>query len=208
MRILMVDDHPIVVSGCRAMLAAELDCTIIAADSMQEGEVLATSDALDLCIIDLNLPDGSGFELCKRILANNPDMPIVIFSMNDDLVFAARAIELGVAGYVSKAGDPSELIAAIREVLRNGVYLPHRIARSLAFSRRNSSDGAWNLLSRREIDILRYLGQGKSLSEIAPLVGVSYKTVANACVIMKRKLGARTSSDLVRLAVENRLAVL
>ena len=207
-RILIVDDHPIVVAGCRAMLATELDCTLFAAADVETAEAMVQAERPDVCVIDLNLPGSSGFELCRRMLARDPDMRIIVFSMNDDVVYAARAIDLGAVGYVAKTGDPSDLARAIREVLDGGVYLPERIARSLAFARKPGAAGyAVTQLTARETEILRLLGQGKTLGEIAPLVGTSYKTVANACSAIKRKLGARTSSDLVRLAIENSLAV-
>ena len=206
-RILIVDDHPIVIEGCRAMLAAEMDCVLSAAADAEAGEAIAEAERSDVCVVDLNLPGLTGFELCRRLLARDPTARVIVFSMNDDPVFAARAIELGAVGYVSKTGDPAELAAAIRVVLAGGVHLPHRIARSLAFANKPGAGHPLGRLTPRETEILRHVGQGKTLGEIAPLVGASYKTVANSCSAIKRKLGARTSADLVRLAVENRLAV-
>ena len=206
-RILIVDDHPIVVEGCRAMLAAEMDCILSAAADVETGEVMAEAERPDVCIVDLNLPGSSGFELCRRILARDPAARIIVFSMNDDPVFAARAIELGAMGYVSKTGDPADLAAAVRDVMDGGVYLPERIARSLAFAMKPGAGHPLSRLTPRETEILRHVGQGKTLGEIAALIGASYKTVANSCSAIKRKLGARTSADLVRLAIENRLAV-
>ncbi len=128
-----------------------------------------------------------------------------MFSMNDDPVFAARAIEIGAKGYVSKSGDPCDLVEAIREVAEGRVYLPAAIARSLAFA----GPAAQNPLSKltpREVEILRLLSVGKSLSEIAWLVQASYKTIANTSSIIRQKLGLRSASELVRFAIESRLA--
>jgi two-component system, NarL family, invasion response regulator UvrY len=206
MRILIVDDHPIVASGCRALLAGEPDVVFLEASDAESGERSFLAEQPDVCILDINLPSVSGFELARRILAHAPAARIVMFSMNDDPIFAARAIEAGAKGYVSKSGDPHDLVEAIRAVSAGGTYLPPSIARSLAFAGPSLAQNPLAKLTSREIEILRLLGTGKSLSEIAWLVHVSYKTIANTSSVMRQKLGVRSSAELVRLAIENRLA--
>ena len=205
-RVLIVDDHPIVISGCRALLADNPGIVISEAADAASGEASFIAEPPDVCLIDINLPGVSGFELTRRILLRDPSARIVVFSMNDDPIFAARAIEAGAKGYVSKSGDPSDLIAAIREVAEGNVFLPASIAQSLAFAGPASAASRLARLTLREIEILRLLGAGKSLSEIAWLISASYKTVANTSSIMRQKLGVRTSSELVRLAIDNKLA--
>jgi DNA-binding NarL/FixJ family response regulator len=205
MRILIVDDHAIVVSGCRALLAAEPDIEMLEASDAESGEQVFLAEQPDVCILDINLPGVSGFELARRMLAHAPSARIIMFSMNDDPVFAVRAIETGAKGYVSKSGDPHDLVEAIREVGKGGVYLPSSIARSIAFAGRSLANGPLAKLTTREIEILRLLGAGKSLTEIAWMIQVSYKTIANSSSTMRQKLGVRSSAELVRLAIENRL---
>jgi DNA-binding NarL/FixJ family response regulator len=205
MRILIVDDHAIVVSGCRALLAAEPDIEMLEASDAESGEQVFLTEAPDICILDINLPGVSGFELARRMLAHAPSARIIMFSMNDDPVFAVRAIETGAKGYVSKSGDPHDLVEAIREVGKGSVYLPSSIARSIAFAGRSLANGPLAKLTTREIEILRLLGAGKSLTEIAWMIQVSYKTIANSSSTMRQKLGVRSSAELVRLAIENRL---
>jgi two-component system invasion response regulator UvrY len=202
MRILIVDDHPIVASGCRALLAGDADIEIFDAADADNGEAVFAREAPDICVLDINLPGVSGFELARRILARDGSARIIMFSMNDDPVFAARAIEAGARGYVSKSGDPQDLVAAIQEVARGGVFLTPATAQSLAFAR---PDDRLGKLSPREIEILRLLAAGKSLTEIAWMVHASYKTIANTSSMMRHKLGLRTSAELVRLAIESRL---
>jgi two-component system invasion response regulator UvrY len=156
-------------------------------------------------VLDINLPTVSGFELARRILARAESARIIMFSMNDDPVFAARAIETGAKGYVSKSGDPLDLVEAIREVGKGGVYLPPAIAKSIAFAGPAFAQSPLSKLNSREIEILRLLSAGKSLSEIAWLVHSSYKTIANTSSIIRQKLGLRTASELVRFAIESRL---
>jgi two-component system invasion response regulator UvrY len=204
-RVLIVDDHPIVASGCRALLAGDGRIEILEASDAESGERVFIAEAPDICVLDINLPTVSGFELARRILARAASARIIMFSMNDDPIFAARAIEVGAKGYVSKSGDPSDLVEAIREVGNGGVYLPPAIARSIAFARPAFAQSPLSKLTSREIEILRLLSAGKSLSEIAWLVHSSYKTIANTSSIMRQKLGLRSSSELVRFAIESRL---
>ena len=206
MRVLIVDDHPIVASGCRALLAGEDDITILEASDAESGERVFIAEHPDVCVLDINLPTVSGFELARRILTRTETARIIMFSMNDDPVFAARAIEIGAKGYVSKTGDPCDLVEAIKEVGNGSVYLPAAMARSIAFAGPAVAQSPLSKLTPREVEILRLLSVGKSLSEIAWLVHASYKTIANTSSIIRQKLGLRSSSELVRFAIESRLA--
>ncbi|MGJ5207722.1 response regulator transcription factor [Bradyrhizobium sp. HKCCYLR20261] len=206
MRVLIVDDHPIVASGCRALLSGDPDVVLLEAADAESGETSFIAERPDVCVIDINLPTVSGFELARRILTRDAQARLIMFSMNDDPVFAARAIDIGAKGYVSKSGDPNDLTEAIREVARGGSYLPPAIARSIAFAGAAVAQSPLAKLTSRELEILRLLSAGKSLSEIAWLIHSSYKTVANTSSIIRQKLGVRTSGELVRLAIENGVA--
>ena len=206
MRVLIVDDHPIVASGCRALFADDPEIVILEAPDAEIGERVYAARHPHICVIDINLPTVSGFELARRLRARDSSARIIMFSMNDDPAFAARAIEIGAKGYVSKAGDPYDLVEAIREVSNGGTFLPPAIARSIAFAGPAYAPSPLSKLNSREMEILRLLSAGKSLSEIAWMVHSSYKTVANTSSIMRQKLGVRTSAELVRLAIESSLA--
>ena len=203
MRVLIVDDHRIVASGCRALFADDPGIDILEAADAESGERVFSEQRPDISVLDINLPTVSGFELARRILGHDASARIIMFSMNDDPVFAKRAIEVGAKGYVSKAGDPQDLVEAIREVGNGGVYLPPAMARSIAFAGASFAQSPLSKLTSREMEILRLLSAGKSLSEIAWLIHSSYKTVANTSSIMRQKLGVRTSAELVRLAITN-----
>ncbi len=205
MRVLIVDDHPIVTSGLRALLAHDPGIVILEASDAESGERTFVADQPDICVLDINLPGVSGFELARRILAHTASARIIMFSMNDDPIFAVRAIEAGAKGYVSKSGDPWDLVEAISEVGKGETYLPSAIARNIAFASPSLAQSPLAKLTSREIEILRLLSKGKSLSEIAWQVQVSYKTIANTSSIMRQKLGVRTSAELVRLAIASSL---
>ncbi len=206
MRVLIVDDHPIVASGCRTVFADDPEIELLEACDAESGERVFVAERPDISVVDINLPTVSGFELARRMLARDDSARIIMFSMNDDPVFAARAIETGAKGYVAKTGDPNDLVEAIHEVGNGGVYLPPAIARRLAFAGPTAAQSPLSKLNPREMEILRLLSAGKTLSEIAWLVHSSYKTVANTSSIMRQKLGVRTSAELVRLAIESGVA--
>jgi len=206
MRVLIADDHPIVASGCRTVLADEPEIVLLEAPDAESAERVFLAERPDICVVDINLPTVSGFELARRLLAHDASARIIMFSMNDDPVFVARAIEIGAKGYVSKTGDPHDLVEAIREVGKGGSYLPSALAQSMAFAGPDVAKSPLSKLNSREMEILRLLSSGKSLSEIAWLVHSPYKTVANTSSIIRQKLGVRTSAELVRLAIESKLA--
>lgn len=206
MRILIADDHPIVASGCRTVLADEPDIVLLEAADAESAEHLFVTERPDICLVDINLPTVSGFELARRVLAHDAEARIIMFSMNDDPVYLARAIEVGAKGFVSKNGDPQNLLEAIREVGKGGVYLPPALARSMAFAGPKVARNPLSRLNSREMEILRLLSAGKSLSEIAWMVHAPYKTVANTSAIIRQKLGVRTAAELVRFAIESGVA--
>jgi DNA-binding NarL/FixJ family response regulator len=198
LRLLIVDDHPVVVTGCRAIFASRADIEISAVGDGEAGAEAFFGARADLAMIDINLPGVSGFEVIRRILARAPEAQLIAFSMNADPAIAARAIEEGARAYLTKSDPPERFLEAVDALLAGETYLTPQMAREIAFLR-NRSPGA---LSARETEILRGLAAGKSLADIAAELGVSYKTVAGNAAAMKAKLGARTTGDLVRLAVE------
>lgn len=206
MQVLVVDDHPVIISACRAMLSAYDDIAMIdAADAFSAYEAYVSAHP-DVVVIDVNLSGLSGFALNRRILQFDPAARIIIFTMNDDPIFVARAIENGAKGYVGKSEDPARVVAAIRAVAAGRTFLPPEVAQKLAFLKPGSRGGVLDSLDSRELEILRLLCSGKGTAEIAGLIDVSYKTVTSGCSRLRHKLGASTLADLVRIAIENQLA--
>jgi DNA-binding NarL/FixJ family response regulator len=200
LRILIVDDHPVVVTGCRAIFAGRGDVETFAVREGEAGVAAFFDLAADLGLIDINLPDVSGFEVLRRILARDGQARLIAFSMNADPSIAARAIESGARAYLTKSDPPERFLEAVDALMAGHAYLTPSMAREVAFLHGRGPAS----LSERENDILRGLGAGKSLAEIAADLGVSYKTIATNCAVLKTKLGARTTQDLVRMAVEKR----
>ncbi|MDB5505291.1 MAG: DNA-binding response regulator [Tardiphaga sp.] len=206
MKLLIVDDHPVVASGCRSLFASDASVKIDEAADEKSGHRAYMSKRPDVTIIDINLPDLSGFELMRRIRKEDPDARIIMFSMNDDPAFVARALELGAQGYVSKGDDPRLLVKAVRKVAAGENFITPRLAESVTFSAAAIRSSPTSQMTPRELEILRLLARGDKISEIADVLDISYKTVANTTSLLKQKLGAKSHSDLIRIAVETELS--
>jgi DNA-binding NarL/FixJ family response regulator len=197
MKILIVDDHVVVREGMRRLLLDMRDVELCEASNEEEALVVLKRERPDLVVLDLNLPGAGGLELLRRMLKDNSKVRVVVFSMHAEPLYAARALQMGARGYVSKGAGASELVTAIDRVAEGGRYVESGIADELAFGRQ-SVDDPMRRLTLRESEILRLLGIGKSLGEIAAATGVSYKTVANTCSKIKSKLGVERTADLIR----------
>jgi len=201
-KVLIVDDHPIVLSGCRTLLAETGDMVMLEARSAQAALDAYTAHRPDVAVIDIDLPDVSGFELTRRLTRRDSSARVIVSSMNDDPMLAAQAIEVGARGYVSKSDEAQAFIGAIRHVYAGGTYLRPDVAEKIAFLR---GSGDQVPLSVREREVLRLLAKGRSMSEIAALIDVSYKTVATTCAALRAKFSARTPMQLIRIAVEQKI---
>jgi DNA-binding NarL/FixJ family response regulator len=201
-RILIVDDHPVVLSGCRALFAGDSSIRIDEANDAKSGHRAFSQKKPDVTIIDINLPDVSGFELMRRIRKDNPEAKIIMFSMNDDPAFVVRAVEMGAQGYVSKGDDPRLFVKAVRKVAAGDQFITPQLAEAVTFSGAAIKANPVSQMTPRELEILRLLGRGDKIVEVADALDISYKTVANTTSLLKQKLGAKNHSDLIRIAVE------
>ncbi len=202
MKILLVEDHEVVREGVRRLLSLHFDVTIFEAGTVAHALESYLVNKPDLVVLDLNLEGAGGMEFLRRAVAINSSARVIIFSMHADPAFAARALKAGARGYVSKSAPVDELVAAVRKVSEGGVYVDREIAALLA-ANPGGTDDPLQTLNMREVEILRLLGQGKSLTAIAESLGIAYKTVANNCSQMKVKLGVERTADLIRLGLQS-----
>ena len=205
MKVLIVEDHPIVRNGLRRLLAAEGELEIREAANGKEALSVFREQRPGLVILDLNLPGIGGLEVIARLNIADPNARVLVLSMHDDEIHVTRALQVGAAGYVSKNAPPDEILEAIRRVAAGHTYLEHEIAEELAFSSVRTSWHPLKDLSSRDLEVLRLLAKGCTLPQIADTVGISYKTAANNCSQIKAKLRAATTADLVRLAIQSGL---
>src|SRR6478752_6044852 len=201
-KVLIVDDHPVILSGCRSLFGTDNSVKIDEATDAKSGHRAFVSKRPDVTVIDINLPDVSGFELMRRIRKDDPDAKIIMFSMNDDPAFVVRAVEMGAQGYVSKSDDPRILMKAVRKVAAGDNFISPQLAEAVTFSGASIKANPASQISARELEILRLLARGAKIVEVANALEISYKTVANTTSLLKQKLGAKSHSDLIRIAVE------
>jgi DNA-binding NarL/FixJ family response regulator len=201
-KVLIVDDHPVVLSGCRSLFAGDSSVKIDEASDGKSGHRAYLHKKPDVTVIDINLPDVSGFELMRLIRKEDPDARIIMFSMNDDPAFVVRAVEMGAQGFVSKGDDPRLLLKAVRKVAAGDHFITPQLAEAVTFSSAAIKAHPVSQMTARELEILRLLGRGDKIVEVADALGISYKTVANTTSLLKQKLGAKNHSDLIRIAVE------
>jgi two-component system, NarL family, invasion response regulator UvrY len=203
MKVLIVDDHVVVREGVRRLLALMPDMSVSEASAGREALMLFRAERPDLVVLDLNLKDWSGLELLRRLLIEDKAVRVLVLSMHAESIYAGRALRAGARGYVSKNAAADEMVTAIRQVAAGGRYVEREIADELAVTQ-YSVDDPLQQLTTREVDILRLLGEGKSLAAIAQTLGVTYKTIANSCSLIKGKLGVERTADLIRLTFELR----
>ena len=203
MNILLVDDHAVVRAGIHRLLATEPSISILEAQSGQEALEICGREQFDLIILDLNLPGSSGLTLLHRLVQLDKATKILVLSMHSEPVYAARALQAGAQGYISKSATAEEFVEAVRQVGKGGRYIEREIAAKLALGKFSGVDPL-DQLTAREVDILRLLGEGNTYTQIATAMGVSYKTIANSSSVIKEKLSVETTADLIRLSVESR----
>jgi two-component system, NarL family, invasion response regulator UvrY len=199
-RLLVVDDHAIVRSGIRRLLSERTDIDVLEAVSGEEALRAVQEQSLDLIVLDLNLPGLGGLELLRRLTRAAPKAPILVFSQHAEAIYATKALEAGARGFVSKNAMPEEFLEAVDAVLAGGTAIEKSVQREMTM-RDLAEDAYLKPLTERDIEILRLLAAGNSLSEIAAKLGVAYKTVANTLSRIKEKLGVGQTSELIRIAI-------
>ena len=201
--VLVIDDHPIVLQGCRRVLEdAGVEAIAEATGIVQAYRLFhRVRPAVVICDLTFQGSGLAGLALIRRMRAVDPKTRILVFTMHNDPVIVARALEAGALGYVLKDHASIELFEAFERVRAGEVYLDRRLATEVAMLRTDPRRTPESQLTPREQQILSRLAQGKSYGAIASDLSVSYKTVTNACSQMRQKLGVRTLAELIHVAV-------
>jgi len=207
-RLLIADDHAIVREGLKQLIALTQDM-IVAAEASNSTEVLqlVREGSFELLLLDMNMPSIASTELIGLIKTSQPALPILVYSMHNEVHVVTSALKAGACGYFSKNSDPKILMDAIRKVSNGGQYIDPVIAELMAF------DSAFpqlkpphTLLSERELEIFQLLVAGKSINEIAEQLFISNKTVSTHKTNLMEKMNIHNVADLVRYAVKYGLA--
>jgi DNA-binding NarL/FixJ family response regulator len=205
--VLLVDDHMLVRQGLKSLLTHEKDLEVIAgASNGPEAIRMARELTPEVILMDLLMPEMSGIEATRQILTDNPAHRIIILSMVLDRACAMEALRAGAVGYVLKDCAPDELAAAIRGVMGGGAYLCREITELVIKENDISPPNAHHaLLSRRELDALRFIAEGKNSKEIAFLFGISAKTADAQRLKIMKKLNVHSVAELTKYAVREGL---
>lgn len=205
LRVMLVDDHAIVRSGFKRLLEQQPNLHVVAeASDADRAYSLFLEHSPDVVILDISMPGVSGFDCIRRIIERRPDAKIICFSMHEDAAIADRAINLGARGYVTKSNEPEVLAAALYDVMNGNIALSPDIAKAIAISRL-SADGPMDLLTAREFEIFRLIAGSKTVPEIARMLNLSAKTIANYHTLIRQKLEISSDVELVLLAQRFRI---
>ena len=211
-KVLLVDDHPLVLYGLAQLLSAEADLAVCA-QAANAAEALAAAEACrpDLAIVDLNLGETDGLDLIRTMLGRWPDLPVLVVSMHKESLYAERALRVGARGYVMKREATRALVGAVRRVLAGEIHVSERMASVLLGKLARGGDAAddaaaaMRTLSDREFEVFRLMGMGMGPKDIAGKLGLSVKTIETYQDHLKRKLKASNGRELLRLAMEHAL---
>jgi DNA-binding NarL/FixJ family response regulator len=205
--VLIVDDHPIVRHGLKQVLQDEPDLSIAEAGTAREALGHIGQQPFDLVIADIDLPGMNGIELLKEIKRQYKNTPVLMLSVYPEDQVAVRVLRAGASGFLSKETAPEQLVVAIRKILDGGKHISERVADLLVMNLGES--GERNLhekLSDREFQILSLFGEGKTVKQIAEALSLSVPTVSTYRARILNKMEMKSTAELVRYAIQNRLS--
>jgi two-component system invasion response regulator UvrY len=207
-RILIVDDHEVVRAGLMRIIEQP---GIVFGEASHGAQALklASEESWDLVVLDLSLGVRGGLELLKELKQTRPRLPILILSMHSEDQYARRAFQAGAAGYVTKDSPPAELIKAVNRVMEGGRYVNEATAERFAHDLEKGADrdrAPHQSLSDREFEVMRLLGSGKTVGEIADILQLSNKTVSTYRSRILEKMGMKSNAEIIHYAIRNNLS--
>jgi len=204
-KILLVDDHPMMRAGLEQLIDRQPDISVCGEAGTPQEAFAQLATKPNLILTDLTMPGRGGIEFIKDLIASSADIPILVVSMHDEVVYAERCLRAGARGYIMKESGSENLLVAIRRVLAGQTYvspsMSEQILRNLSSRKPRGSDSPIQALSDREFEVFQLIGQGRSTREIAEQLHLSSKTVDVHRGHIREKLGLKDSTALVRHAV-------
>ena len=213
-KVILADDHKIVLDGLRSLLNKRSDVEVIAdAGDGRSTVELARKLSPDLVIMDISMPDMNGIEATRRILSENPKIKVIGLSMHSDRRFVVEMLKAGVSGYLLKDCAFEELANAIHSVMKNQIYLCPPIAKTVTEDYLHRLDptnasSVYSILTPREREVLKLLSEGKTTKQIAYILGLSGKTVETHAQKVMKKLSLHSIAELTKYAIREGLTSL
>lgn len=205
--ILIVDDHPVLCRGLTALIECEPDLAVLGAVATRHAALAVMRDSQpDLVVVDLRLADGDGLDLIKDIRTRHPRILSLVLSMHDETMYAERVLKAGARGYVSKQQLDAAILSAIRRVLAGETYMSDTLTRRLAGKyvggRTLETGPSLHMLSDRELQVFRLIGEGLTTRRVAQTLARSVKTIESHIEHIKNKLAIASAADLARRAAQ------
>lgn len=207
-RVLLVDDHAVVRRGVRDILTEALG-KVAFGEAGKPSEALEKlqKESWDVVVLDISLPGRGGVDALRDMKRLRPTVPVLVLSMHAEEHYALRALRAGAAGYVNKEGAAEELAGAVRKVLTGGTHVSARLAETLAKGLRNDSSRApHELLSDRELEVMRGIAAGRTVKEISARLALSEKTISTYRTRLLEKMQMHSNAELIQYALREGLA--
>ena len=207
-KVILVDDHAVVRAGYKILLTNIENISVVAETNTGEDAItLSNKHQPDVVVMDLSLPGMSGIDAIRRIVRDNNNIKVLVFTMHEEVVFVERALQAGAIGYMTKSTDPEMLSQAISQVAQGKKYLDDELKQKMTYEYEKSrdSDALLSDLSAREFQIFCLLAEGLNTNEISKRLNISYKTAANYSTQIKNKLNASTVADIARIAIRSNI---
>ena len=205
-RIIIVDDHPVVRRGLKQILQEQSDVKVVGeAENAQEAfKIIRTIDC-DAVVLDISLPGANGVEILKQLKYEYKKLPVLILSMHPEEQYAVRVMKAGASGYLTKESAPEELVKAIRKIISGGKYISSSLAERLITDIDASGKPRHEKLSDREFEIMRMIARGKAIKKIAEELYLSEKTVSTYRTRLLEKMNMTTNAEIISYALKNKL---
>ncbi len=206
-RVFIVDDHPLVRQGLAQIIGSQQDLEICgeAEDASTAMRGIGDSNP-DVIIVDISLQGNNGLELIKNVKAIHESIPILVFSMHDESIYAQRALRAGAKAYVMKKESSEKIVEAIRKILKGEIYVSPRVAdqvlHQIVNGPSNAAASPVDRLTDRELEVVQLIGRGLSTREIAESLNLSVKTIESHRAHVKEKLNLRNATELVQFSVQ------
>jgi two-component system, NarL family, invasion response regulator UvrY len=206
-RILIVDDHAVVRDGIKKIFDEQPDAIAFGqAGTAAEALSLVRDEVWDVVVLDLSLGARSGLEVLRELKQIRPRLPVLILSMHSEEQYARRAFKGGASGYITKDSPRTELLKAIKKVIKGGRYLSPTLAETLAFDIERGTDRPPHAaLSDREFEVMKLIASGRKVTEIAGILSLSDKTISTYRARILEKMNMKTNAEIIRYAIQNKL---
>jgi DNA-binding NarL/FixJ family response regulator len=204
-RVLLADDHALFREGLRHLLDARGFTVVGEAADGREAVRLARSVDPDIAVVDIGMPGLNGIDATRELRRDSPTLPVILLTVHDESAYVADALRAGARGFVLKSEASEDLVRAIEEVLRGGIYVSPRVSSAVQDLIRTGSPAAVDPLSPREREVLQLVAEGRTNKAIAGTLVISVKTVESHRASIMRKLGLHDTASLVRYAIRHRL---